>query len=76
MKVSLEELSKEYKNDKILIVCCGVAWHKLRGLRITENIEIIHISPYAPETNLLEQIWKQIRSMGFKDELFHALAIL
>lgn len=45
MKVSLEELSKEYKNDKILIVCCGVAWHKLRGLRITENIEIIHISP-------------------------------
>ena len=50
----------------ILLVCDGATWHKSKGLRIPENIEIMHIPPYTPEMNPIEQIWKQIRTMGFK----------
>ena len=31
------------------------------------------IPPYTPEMNPIEQIWKQIRSMGFRNEIFHTL---
>lgn len=50
-----------------------MAWHKLKELKISGNIKIIHIPPYTPKMNTIEQIWKQIRSMGFKNELFHLL---
>lgn len=32
-----------------------------------------HIPPYTPEMNPIEQIWKQLRSMGFKNEIFKTL---
>ena len=73
MNVFLEKLSEEYKEDKILLVCDGASWHKSKGLKIPENIEIIHIPPYTPEMNPIEQIWKQIRAMGFKNECFNSL---
>ncbi|MDY2918312.1 MAG: hypothetical protein SOU08_01555 [Anaerococcus sp.] len=34
----------------------------------------MHRAPYTQEMNSIEQIWKQIRLMGFKNELFHSLA--
>lgn len=34
----------------------------------------MHIPPYTPEMNPIEQIWKQIRTMGFKNEFFHTLS--
>ena len=74
MNIFLKELSKTYKNDMILLVCDGATWHKSKGLRIPENIEIMHIPPYTPEMNPIEQIWKQIRTMGFKNEFFHTLS--
>ncbi len=30
------------------------------------NIELIYIPPYTPKMNLIEQIWKEIRKVGFK----------
>lgn len=37
---------------------------------LSENIEIIFIPPYMPEMNPIEQIWKEIRKSGFKNEVF------
>ena len=37
---------------------------------LSENIEIIFIPPYMPEMNPIEQIWKEIRKCGFKNEVF------
>ena len=31
------------------------------------------IPPYTPEMNPIEQIWKQLRAMGFKTEVFKTL---
>jgi len=31
------------------------------------------IPPYTPEMNPIEQIWKELRKMGFKNEIFASL---
>ena len=38
-----------------------------------EKIELFHIPPYTPEMNPIEQIWKEIRKRGFRNEVFATL---
>ena len=38
-----------------------------------ENIVLFHIPPYTPEMNPIEQIWKEIRKRGFRNEVFATL---
>ena len=73
MNFFLQELSKAYPNDIILLCCDGAAWHKSAALKIPENIELFHIPPYTPEMNPIEQIWKEIRKRGFRNEVFASL---
>lgn len=73
MKVFLEELSAAYPDDIILLVMDGATWHKSSSLDIPENIRITFIPPYSPEMNPIEQIWKEIRKRGFKNEAFKTL---
>ena len=69
----LEELAKQYPQDQILLVCDGAAWHQSKTLKVPENITLLGIPPYTPEMNPIEQIWKQLRSMGFRNEVFKTL---
>lgn len=73
MNVFMRELSKTYAEDQIVLVCDSAGWHKSKGLEIPDNIRILHIPPYTPEMNPIEQIWKQLRSMGFRNETFKTL---
>ncbi len=73
MNKFLEELEKEYADDRILLVCDGALWHKSKGLKVPENITLLNIPPYTPGMNPIEQIWKQLRSMGFRNEVFKTL---
>lgn len=74
MNVFLQELSKQFPDDLILLMCDGASWHKSQSLICPDNIQLLSIPPYTPEMNPIEQIWKQIRSMGFRNEIFHSLA--
>ena len=73
MNTFLEELAKQYPQDQILLVCDGAAWHKSKTLKVPANITLLGIPPYTPEMKPIEQIWKQLRSMGFKNEVFKTL---
>ncbi len=73
MNVFLDELSRAYMNDVILLVCDGAAWHKALGLKIPDNIRLLFIPPYTPEMNPIEQIWKELREKGFLNEVFASL---
>ena len=42
-------------------------------MEIPSNITILHIPPYTPEMNPIEQIWREIRTQGFKNEVFQTL---
>lgn len=74
MNVFLKELSKQFKDDVILLCCDGAAWHKSKTLEVPKNIVLFHIPPYTPEMNPIEQIWKELRKRGFKNEVFSTLA--
>lgn len=74
MNVFLQELSASYPDDIILLVCDGAAWHKSKTLNIPENIEIFFLPPATPEMNPIEQIWKEIRKRGFRNEVFPSLS--
>lgn len=69
----LEELSKAYPNDYILLIMDNAVWHKAKALRVPHNIELLFIPPYCPEMNPIEQIWNTIRQEGFKNCFFHSL---
>ena len=73
MNVFLRDLSKEYPDDIILLCCDGAAWHKSGTLKIPENIVQFHIPLYTPEMNPIEQIWKEIRKRGFRNDVFASL---
>ena len=73
MNIFLDELSRKYPNDIILLCCDGAAWHKSKSLQTPKNIHLFFIPPYTPEMNPIEQIWKEIRKMGFRNEIFVTL---
>ena len=73
MSVFLDELSKQFPDDLILLCCDGAAWHKAKKLQIPNNIELFYIPPYTPEMNPIEQIWKELRKLGFRNEVFATL---
>jgi len=73
MNIFLEELSLAYSDDIILLCCDGAAWHKAKSLNIPKNIILFFIPPYTPEMNPIEQIWKEIRKIGFRNEIFTTL---
>ncbi len=73
MNIFLKELSETFPDDFIVLACDGAAWHKSKGLNIPKNIELVFIPPYTPEMNPIEQIWKEIRMIGFRNEIFSSL---
>lgn len=73
MNLFLEELSKAYPDDLILLVCDGAMWHKEEVMKLPGNIQILHIPPYTPEMNPIEQVWSLIRRLGFRNECFASL---
>lgn len=73
MNVFLRELSSRFSEDIILLCCDGAAWHKSKALKLPENIVLFHIPPYTPEMNPIEQIWKELRKRGFRNEVFATL---
>ena len=73
MNVFLYELARAYPEDQILLVCDGAMWHKANSLVIPAQITRIFIPPYTPEMNPIEQIWKEIRKKGFRNEVFKTL---
>lgn len=73
MNLFLQKLSEAYPDDVILLCCDGAAWHKSGTMEIPENIELFFIPPYTPEMNPIEQIWKELRQTGFRNEAFATL---
>ena len=73
MDVFLQELSKAYSSDQIVFVCDGATWHKAKALRVPENIHLVFLPPATPEMNPIEQVWREIRTRGFRNEVFKTL---
>jgi putative transposase len=73
MNIFLNSLSERYPGDYIILPCDRAAWHTAKKLVVPPNIELFYLPPATPEMNPVEQIWKEIRSRGFRNESFHSL---
>lgn len=73
MNYFLEDLSRQFPNSIILLVVDGASWHKAKSLVVPSNIRLFYLPPATPEMNPIEQIWKEIRKLGFKNEIFKTL---
>ena len=73
MNLFLRELSKKCANDYILLAADRASWHRSKTLVVPDNIRIFPLLPYTPEMNPIERIWKEIRKLGFHNELFSSL---
>lgn len=73
MQIFLNQLRSAFPDDVIVLICNGAAWHKSAALKVPEGISILHIPPYAPEINPIEQIWRELRTQGFRNEVFTTL---
>ena len=49
MNVFLNELSKEYKDDIIILVCDNAPWHGAESMIVPENIIILKLSRSGPK---------------------------
>jgi len=70
MNIFLKKLSEAYPKDFILLPMDNAAWHKSKNLDVPENIRLFYIPPRTPELNPIEQIWKDVRKLGFKKQVF------
>ena len=73
MNIFLRGLSEKYAQDRIILVCDGASWHRTHALEIPQNIRLVFLPPATPEMNPIEQIWKEIRKRGFRNEIFKTL---
>lgn len=73
MNLFLEHLGKEYADDIIFLLCDNASWHTTEKLKKPDNIVLFYIPPRTPEMNPIEQIWKEIRKRGFRNEVFKTL---
>lgn len=45
-----------------VLILDGAGWHKLGGvLRVPDNISLLHLPPYSPELNPVENVWQFLR---------------
>lgn len=73
MNLFLKELSETYQGDRVLLVCGNASWHRSKALAVPDNVRLLFLPPATPEMNPVEQIWKEIRKRGFKNEVFNTL---
>nr|WP_280952090.1 transposase [Sinorhizobium sp. BJ1] len=44
-----------------VLVLDGAGWHCAEDLIIPDNLTLLHLPPYAPELNPVENIWESLR---------------
>jgi transposase len=72
MNLHLAEISREVcAGAHAVLVLDGAGWHQTGGeLRVPANISLLHLPPYAPELNPVENLWAFLRSNKLANRVF------
>jgi hypothetical protein len=64
MNGHLKEISTQVApGAQAVLVLDGAGWHQTGGrLRVPDNITLLHLPPYAPELNPVENVWEYLRA--------------
>jgi transposase len=67
----LEQFAAEIPEDvPVLVVWDPAGFHTGKELKIPENITIVHLPPYSPELNPMENLWHDLRSYYWSNRTF------
>lgn len=73
MSIFLEELSKNHRDEQIVLILDKAGWHTAANLNIPENITLHWLPPYSPELNPVEHLWDELREKWFRNKYFASL---
>lgn len=73
MSEFLQQLSKQYSRDFIIMVVDGASSHRSKELVIPQNIRLLPLPAYSPELNPQEHLWDEIREKEFPNRVFDSL---
>jgi DDE superfamily endonuclease len=64
MNEHLTEISTQVAHGgHAALVLDGAGWHQTGGeLRVPDNVTLLHLPPYAPELNPMENVWEYLRA--------------
>ncbi len=74
MNLHLAEISRNVQPGAHAIVTLdGAGWHQTGGkLRVPDNISLLHLPPYSPELNPVENVWQYLRQNYLSHRRFPA----
>lgn len=63
MNLHLTEISTQVAAGALAVLTCdSAAWHQTGGaLVVPDNIVLLHLPPYSPELNPMENVWDYLR---------------
>lgn len=72
MNLHLAEISRKVVSGAhAVLLLDGAGWHQTGGkLRVPDNISLLHLPPYSPELNPVENIWQFLRQNQLSNRVF------
>jgi len=64
MNEHLKEISTQVQpGAQAVLICDGAGWHqRSKKLDVPSNITLMHLPPYSPELNSMENVWHYLRA--------------
>lgn len=72
MNLHLVEISQSVApGAHAVLIVDGAGWHQAGDkLRVPRNITLLHLPPYSPELNPVENVWAFLRSNKLSNRVF------
>ena len=62
MELHLQEIGRAVApGAHAVLVLDGAGWHTSPALAVPDNVTLLHLPPYAPELNPVENVWEYLR---------------
>lgn len=74
MSIFLRELSKQYSQNRIVLIMDNASWHSYKSMIDIQNIKPLFLPPRAPELNPVECIWHHIKEKYFSNRVFNNIS--
>jgi len=72
MNLHLAEISRHVTaGAHAILTLDGAGWHQTGGrLKVPPNISLLHLPPYSPELNPVENVWQYLRQNQLSNRVF------
>ena len=65
LSLYLAEVSRRHPTEHILMFLDRAGWHQAQALVVPDNLTLDWLSPYSPQCNPQELVWREVRRQPF-----------